>query len=618
MPRRSTERAFDTETRGLRWFREDQRAFLGTWADSEHEYVARLMPTHGRTNKGEFIKALKTADVLDAHNLKFDAHQVRETLGLDVFELKNVELHDTDLGSRIAMPEGQRKGERGGHGLKNLAKVFLREDAGEAEELIKRRYHEMTGRRSLDNDGAYYDVWRGFPEELEDYAVKDARYTYDLKPIIMAKLESDPKAMSLYNMERQVQRVLYHAEIRGTRVDPKAVRRLKKFYKGRDDAARKRLEETLGFVPEGSGSEERLEQALIDAGVPLTETTDKTGKLALNHQALEKFEDHPAVDALFEFRRVQKFLTTYITPMEGVEFVHPDFQQAEAWTGRMACRRPNMQNLPKRSDASLEDNLRIRSVLIPRPGYSFIIADFESVEMRILAYYLGVPSYRRLVGEGDAHAHTAAVASTLFPPVVIVGSRDEDFFKDTPNRDIRDGSKHVTFSITYGAGGPRVATTWNKMVAQGRPQLRIDEKQGRTLRNKIIAGIPGYKALADTSQAHPGRVVRQIREKGYVRTLMGRKQVVDPKKAYVGVNALIQGTAADVMKQAAINLESAMAPFGAYPLLFVHDEALIEVPTENAEAALPVAVEAMESAAILDPPLAVEAHITNKSYAHVH
>lgn len=604
LPRSSL--AFDTETRGLRWFDTDQRAFLGSLANDFDQWidVFERCPD-GRRN---FTSCLQGGECVFAHNLKFDAHHVRAISKYDIMHDRPERLHDTSLMSRLLEPLGQDGKKKGSHKLKNLAKTILSEDAKDAEDLVKEKFQELTGRRQIDeavNPDAYYQVWKTYPEILENYAVLDARYTYDLGDHFMTALHNaDAKLRSLYELERRNQRVLYDAEVRGLRVDPGAVERLKAHYLDRDRAAERQLVDTLGFVPVGDGSREQLATALIDAGVKLTEKNED-GSYSTNRQALQRYQDHPAVAALFEWRRTQKFLSTYIRPMEGVDFVHTSFKEAEAWSGRSACASPNMQNLPKRSEGDLEENLRVRSVIVPREGYSFLILDFEAVEMRILAHYLGVPWYRELVANGDPHALTASV---------IWGGRPEDYFKGTPKRFLRDIAKHSTFAIVYGAGGPKVAETINRMVPD--PSLRVTEAQGRIIRNKIVGAIPGYDALAGTRRGREGRLARRVHEVGYVTTILGRHQVINPEKTYVALSGIVQGSGADIMKAAAVNLAEAMPQFDAQPLLFVHDEALIEVPTELAETALPVAVEAMESAVELKPALKVEAHITQQSYAH--
>jgi DNA polymerase-1 len=404
-------------------------------------------------------------------------------------------------------------------------------------------------------------------------------------------------------------------------VDPEAVGRLTAHYHSRDAEARSALQRELGFVPEGEGSEDALRESLINAGVPLTEVTEKTGELAVNRRALGKFADHPAVAALFEFRRVNKFLQTYLNPLVDTDHIHPTFNQAQAWTGRMSGQNPNMQNIPKRTEVTLEPTQKIRSVFVPSPGMEFIIADFESIEMMILAYYLGDKRYRDKVANGDPHTDTAAAA---------FGGAPEEYAKGTDQRWLRDIAKQDTYGIVYGGGGPVIMDTTNRMVIDaGHPEYMIDLDQARALRKKITGMIPGFKALTESpyrGKSYPkGRLYQQLEtslvevngtQYGYVRTLMGRKQWISFEKAYVALSGLIQGSAADIMKAAAIAVRAALMEYGGYPLLFVHDELVCEVPLGWGERLLPVVVKAMEEAVIIDPALKVEAHVTDKSYAH--
>jgi DNA polymerase-1 len=263
----------------------------------------------------------------------------------------------------------------------------------------------------------------------------------------------------------------------------------------------------------------------------------------------------------------------------------------------------------------------VRSVFVPRPGYEFIVADFDSIEMRVLAYYLGDKAYRELIRNGDPHAITAAAGW---------GGNPEQYYKGTDMRWLRDIAKQDTYAIVYGGGGPVIMDTTNKLVADaGHPDYRIDLDQARALRRKITGAIPGFKALTDSpykGKSFPkGRLYQQLERSlvdvhgtnyGYVRTLMGRKQWISFDKAYVALSGLIQGSAADIMKAAAINVREAMKPYGGAPILFVHDEMAVEVPLGWGEKLLPVVVDAMEQAVSIDPPLKVEAYVTKRSYAH--
>jgi DNA polymerase-1 len=592
---------------------------VGSWAAGRE--CARAVPPAGGGDGRDLAARLEAASHVVGANTKFDAHMTRESLGIDIFD-GSYKVDDVLLMSRLLYGATRQS-----HGLKELATDLIDPGAADAEKEMEQRYYELTGRKNMAHDDAYYVTWKASPEIVEKYAVLDAEYTQKLYEILRPQIKADAKLNSLYLLERNVQTVLYEAERQGVHVDPAAVARLTEHYQERDAAARRALESTLGFVPEGEGSEDALREGLLRAGVPLTETTEKTGELAVNRKALGKFADHPAVAALFEFRRVNKFLTTYIAPLTDAEHIHPTFNQAQAWTGRMSGSNPNMQNLPKRTEVGKDENLKVRSVFVPTPGWEFIIADFDSIEMRVLAYYLGYQDYRDLIDKGDPHAITAAAAAQVLG---LESNRPEDYFKGTPNRWFRDIAKQATYGIVYGGGGPVIMDTINKMVLDaGRPEYRVNLDQARAIRRNITATIPGFKALTDSpyqgKQWPKGRLYQQLEasrvsvngtDYGYVRTLLGRKQWIPFDKAYVALSGLIQGSAADIMKAAAINVREAMKPYGGRPLLFVHDELVTEVPAGWGERLLPVVVEAMEQAAEIDPPLRVEAHVTSKSYAH--
>jgi DNA polymerase I len=574
--------AWDTETKGLRWFDPNEQAFLATWADEDGEYCADLSNPE---EAARFREALESADVLVAHNAKFDTHQTRATLGIDVLSMK-AKIHDTDLMSRVLYPEGQRKGERGGHGLKNLAKVYLRADADDPEEAIKEMAKQI-GLRTIKQTGAYYQVWRAYPDVMERYALMDARYTFDIYQKFSSSM-SDLRRV--YDLEMTVFPILVRAEALGIRTDQAQVAHFKKKFGDELEAVREYLtvelgEEAIG----GEGSEDALTESLLAIGVPLTETTP-TGKLATNKFALQPFEkDYPQIAALFELRRLERFLSTYIGPMDGREIIHPSFHQCGAWTGRMSCSSPNMQNWPKRAGKE------VRSVLVPREGHSFVVCDYESIEVRLLAYYLGDQGFRDMIASGhDPHAWMATN---------IWGGSVTDFAKGGPNDKKRGLAKNILFAITYGAGKRRVAAM---LRDAGFPSSEDDAK---AIISKIKASLPNYYRLNQ-------RIRNKIEAVGHVNTIIGRKNPVGKDKSYVGLNALIQGSAADIMKHGLINVDRAVAPLGGVPLLVVHDEVVVEVPTQHADECLARTEESLIAASLnISPRLAVSGSVVHTSYA---
>jgi len=613
--------AWDTETRSLRWW--ENPAFMATWDTGEGGQLALLPPHAEARNVEAFARAVEGEKHHVLANGKFDAHMAAAALGREVTFKPGNRVDDVLTKSRLIY--GQRR--IGRHGLKELLEDFIDPNAQDAEKAMKARHKELTGNSDMHHDDAFYLVWKHFPDEVEEYARLDASGTRALDAFMNKELEADAKIKRLYeDVERPVMEVLYAAEKQGVHIDPEAVERLRSHYQARDEKSREAVQQQLGFIPEGEGSQDALREALLRVGVPLTEATDNGG-LAVNKKALDKHADHPAVEALFEFRRVQKFLSTYLDHLVGKDHIHPTINQAEAWTGRMSGRDPNMQNLPKRTEVGKAAEDKMRSVFIPEPDTAFIIADFESIEVFTLAHFIGVREYKDLVLSGDPHAKTAAVIWPQFGDWT-------KFTKDTPQRWLRDIAKQVTYTIVYGGGGRVIADTVNKyMVDAGRLDMTVDEDQARAIRRKITGNIPGFKELTDTPwkgrQFPRGRIYQQLdasrvrdgdREYGFIRTVGGRKQWIQmypDDKAYVGLSGLIQGSAADLMKMAAINVSEALKPHGGLPILFVHDELVCQVPLGDEEHLKPIVVNAMlEAVSIIDPPISVEATTTTRSYAH--
>jgi DNA polymerase I-like protein with 3'-5' exonuclease and polymerase domains len=576
--------AFDTETKGFDWWDPFNQAFLVTWADAAGTWAADVSDEAGI---GRFRKACEDAEIIIGHNLKFDVHQVRHTLGFDPVAGKQVA--DTDTLSRLLHPELSQ------HGLKPLAVVYLGDTSADAQDKIKEMGKELGLNMSPQNmtPQAYWIIYKAYPKIMTDYALQDARMTYDLWEKFSAEIEQPEfaKIQYLYELEMEVQSLLMEAEEVGITTDQDQARVLKERFTSDREATHGRLEEVLGSQAlGGEGSEQALIEALLALGVPLVEVTD-SGKLATNKKALQPFvKDFPIIEDLFEMRRLDRFLSTYIGPIERNYVIHTNFVPIGAWTGRMACRSPNMQNWPKRAGKE------VRSVLVPRPGYAFVVCDFESIEMRILAYYLGDQEFREMVVERDSHAWMASQ---------IWGGEPSEYAKGGPQDNLRALAKNILFAITYGAGGPKIQSMLRDAG------MEVSVPRAKEIASVIKKSLPGYWRLMK-------RVRSKIENLGYVNTILGRKNTVNKEKAYVGLNALIQGSAADIMKLACRDICEVYALDNEINLLLVvHDEAVIECPISVADAVLTKVTSIMEHCIPQLPvPLSVEGSITTESYAH--
>lgn len=599
--------SYDTETKGLEWWG-TETAFLATTHDSNGNSIAYDLSNGDHVQ--DFLAHLRLADVLVAHNLSFDCHQVFATLGFDILDLPAT-LHDTDIMARICWPEGQY-GEHGGFGLKNLAKVFIDPHADTEEEAMKEAAKQI-GMRTMNKTGAYYDVWRAFPHIVEAYAKDDARYTwllYEKLVAALAKPEASEQAWVYYQEEQPIMEALIRGERRGTRVDRPKVKALHKKYLREQKRLHDSLETQLGETAlGGEGKEQALIEAFQKNGVPLWRMTDSGEQLAVNKFALSEFEaEHPVVREYQEYATTNKFLSTYIEPMLKTEVIHPDVRQIGAWTGRMSCRRPNMQNIPVRSGSD------VREVLIPRDGFKLVVNDYDSIEPRLLAYYLGDAgeTFRNWINEGyDTHAHMAAILAQNNVQGYTFGTDMADYLKDTAGEKMRAQAKHTFMAILYGAGGRRVCDMnglptgpplkegdWEVrkgIAAVGAPSYAEGKRVARLIKNSI----PGYGALMR-------RIKAKVEGHGYIRAIDGRKQALARDKGYIGMSALLQGSAAGIMK---IGLRLAADTLDAYEghlLMVVHDEVIAEVPDHLAAEAQPAIAESLAAAwPGLNPPLVV-------------
>ena len=603
--------SFDTETGGLKYWLEDEQAFMAQTSEGHGASIFRFIEHPSEplpVGRDKFLEVIRDHDPIIAFNLPFDEHQVRFTLHADPFVGK--ETHDVDLLSRVCHPKEDPKDKRD---LDTITERFLgkRKEVERIKALVKEYNEWVKTQKHLTKEEraklrigalhgpnakhAYLKLWKFKPSEFEIYGGTDADITFDLYNYFIAEL-GDLKP--IYELERQVSPILIHAEERGVRLDQDAVARLRRKYETELHEVHAHLVETLGEQAlGGAGSQKALPEALINAGVPLYKMTPSGGNYSTNKNDLLEFAaDHPVIRELFNFRRLEKFIGTYIETYEGVDILHPTINQLGAKTGRMSSERPNLQNVPKRTGKEM------RSVIIPRPGMCFVVCDYDAIEARILADYLGDEEYQRLVSERDPHAWLASV---------IWGGTPEDYAKGGPKDLQRTGAKTGTYAIGYGAGGPRMQEV---LMSVG---MYVDVDEARRIVSVVRKTLPNYQHFVD-------KIERTVTERNdgngdsFLMTRCGRKIPCRLEKAYAGVDYVIQGTAADVMKKGLVYTDELVRPLGAHILLVVHDEIVTEAPIEVAEEVLrkqKAAMEIVSEELDLHPRLTVTGSITTESYA---
>ncbi|MBO08736.1 MAG: hypothetical protein CL478_10800 [Acidobacteria bacterium] len=337
-------------------------------------------------------------------------------------------------------------------------------------------------------------------------------------------------------------------------------------------------------------SPKKLAEVLFDQlGLPSGGRTAKTGSRSTKAQVLEKLAaDHPIASQVIEYRELAKLKGTYVdslptlvNPKTGR--LHASFNQTVAATGRLSSSNPNLQNIPIRSEVGRQ----IRRAFIPADGCVLLTADYSQIELRIMAHLSGDQHLKAAFQKGgDIHR---ATASEIFrvPPEEVNGKQ-------------RDRAKVINFGIIYGMGPQRL----------GR-EFGISTKEAS-------AFIENYFDVYAEVRSFLKKTIEQAKVDGYVTTLLGRIRYLPELQSHqrsvqsfgerIAVNTPVQGTAADMIKRAMVNLHRRLSDegSGAEMIIQVHDELVLEIPEDEVEMAVTMVREEMENAIELDVPLVVE------------
>lgn len=642
--------SIDTETKGLAYHEGYESVYMVQWADAFGEHVATE-----RTGWSEFHAALdrerRGQRIVVFANASFDLHHLRCSGIVDLIEEPDgLRVHDVQTLARVCIPG------RFGYKLEQLGTDILGADATVAQHELKAAaalsaYSQRiaclalfpwlpakliraacTGISWTTENKDYYRLWMLEPELMEKYGKEDVRLTWDLFDRIYRKaLKSD---IEVYKFEaHEVAPVLRVAEHDGVLKDMERVAALKlRLLNERDELREECLsgglsEQALGELqpidPEdpdaeptyGKASSKALLEDLLAVGIPLYKLTKSSGKpkkdskaeggykrdattgevvlnpdrLAVDKDALNEFvEAYPVVKALMEWRNRNLTLRTYIGALEqpGAR-VHTSMNQVQARTSRMSSSRPNMQNLPTTEG--------VRDVLVPAPGNSFIVADFDSIEVRVLAHGIGNPELIALLESGvDMHQQTAyKVARSRGEKCAL-----EDFVKGGPRDKDRTVAKVTTFTAMYGGGARLIGV-----------RLGISTMEAAAIKQATLDAVPGYARFDERCKA----AVR-ARSFPHVRTLLGRRLWTPKDKPYVSLNTWVQGNSAEIMKLALVAATPVMAEYDYRLRLVVHDELVAEGPTGCADEALAATIAAMENCYPLRPRLVVSGGHSSSSY----
>jgi DNA polymerase-1 len=329
-----------------------------------------------------------------------------------------------------------------------------------------------------------------------------------------------------------------------------------------------------------------LREILFDKLGLAPQKRTKTG-FSTDAQSLEKLRgQHPIIESLLRYREVEKLRSTYgdslLAEVAPDGRIHATFNQTVARTGRLSSDQPNLHNIPIRSDEGRE----FRRAFIPAGGCRLLVADYNQIELRVIAHLAEDPGLVEAFTSGtDIHNATASRIFGVSPSAVTVAQRSK--------------AKMVSYGLAYG------------MESYGLGQrLGIPTEEAATILQAYFEAFPNVKAYMD-------RVVAEARSRGYTETLFGRRRLIPELQSgnyrirqageRQAMNAGIQGLAADIFKVALVRLDAALEAQGVSSrlVLQVHDEVILEVPPDEESSASSVVLEAMRGAASLSVPLEV-------------
>ncbi|MFK8183250.1 MAG: DNA polymerase I [Phormidesmis sp.] len=577
--------AWDTETTSVDPLDADLVGIGCCWGDgsSDMAYIP-VGHTEGKQLTAETVIAALQPILNDAQypkafqNAKYDRLVLRRA-GIT---LKGV-VFDPMLASYVLNPDNS-------HNLSDLSLRYL--------ELTTVSYTDLVPKGKTIGDVAIAPV--------ADYCGSDVYTTYRLVPLLRAELAASPDLEKLYDeIELPTEPVLANMEATGIRIDQAYLKefssQLETDLIGIEKAAYASAGEEFNL-----GSPKQLSALFFDKlGLDKRKSRKTKTGYSTNAAVLEKLQgDHPVIDSIMEYRTLSKLKSTYVDALPTLirtdtHRIHTDFNQAVTATGRLSSSNPNLQNIPTRTAFSRQ----IRQAFLPKAGWHLVAADYSQIELRILAHLSGeaklIEAYRN---NEDVHRLTATLLLE----------------KEDISPDERRIAKVVNFGVIYGMGAVRFAREMGVHRLEAKTFIDrfndrypkvfdyLQQMQKEAIANGYVQTIAGRRryfnfttrSLQVLKGSNPSDIdLSSLRTNGY-----------DAASLRAAANAPIQGSSADIIKIAMVQMHDLLKAYKANMLLQVHDELIFEVPPEEWETLKPKIESTMESAVNLAVPLKVEAN----------
>ena len=560
--------AFDTETEGLNALETDIVGISFSWQKGIGYYLPIKNNKSVHEKSFEILRPFfeSTEIIKVGHNIKFDI-QVLHKYNVKV----SSPIYDTMVAHYLINPDMR-------HNLDTLSESYLNYSPISIESLIGKKGKNQISMRDVSID------------KITDYASEDADITLQLKSIFDKEIEVNNLSKIFYDIEIPMINVLSEMETEGIKIDTSYLEKLDKEFEEDLEKLKKEIFKKSG-EEFNLNSPKQLGEILFDKLKLVSKPKKtKTGQYSTSEEVLSSLaNDHKIIEDILEWRSLDKLQNTYVKSLPNevsslTNRVHSSFNQTVTTTGRLSSNNPNLQNIPIRT----ANGQKIRRAFIPRGSdYILMAADYSQIELRVIASMSNEENMiDAFVNNQDIHTMTASKIYNVDPENV--------------TREQRGNAKTVNFGIIYGVSAFGLSQ-----------QTDLNRSESKVMIDNYFLNYPGLKKYMSDQ-------IDFARNNGYVETIMGRRRYLQNINSQNNmlrsgaernaINAPIQGSAADIIKIAMININSELKKqsLKSKMLLQVHDELVFDVHKSEKDQIKDIVKTTMESAVKLKVPLKID------------
>ena len=560
--------AFDTETEGLNALETDIVGISFSWQKGIGYYLPIKNNKSAHEKSFEILRPFfeSTEIIKVGHNIKFDI-QVLHKYNVKV----SSPIYDTMVAHYLINPDMR-------HNLDTLSESYLNYSPISIESLIGKKGKNQISMRDVSID------------KITDYASEDADITLQLKSIFDKEIEVNNLSKIFYDIEIPMINVLSEMETEGIKIDTNYLEKLDKEFEEDLEKLKKEIFKKSG-EEFNLNSPKQLGEILFDKLKLVSKPKKtKTGQYSTSEEVLSSLaNDHKIIEDILEWRSLDKLQNTYVKSLPNevsslTNRVHSSFNQTVTTTGRLSSNNPNLQNIPIRT----ANGQKIRRAFIPRGSdYILMAADYSQIELRVIASMSNEENMiDAFVNNQDIHTMTASKIYNVDPENV--------------TREQRGNAKTVNFGIIYGVSAFGLSQ-----------QTDLNRSESKVMIDNYFLNYPGLKKYMSDQ-------IDFARNNGYVETIMGRRRYLQninsqnnmlrSSSERNAINAPIQGSAADIIKIAMININSELKKqsLKSKMLLQVHDELVFDVHKSEKDQIKDIVKTTMESAVKLKVPLKID------------